>query len=158
MKRAQLVAIGIAKVSKIHWAGTALANARWVLDRLAAVRDSGVVPSGGLFRARHREADSAAVGVAGRLAIDGFAHHEQSAVMQVKQPALGVLPPGLTADRAKQGIVELLRPGETAASATNRARFTGREKHRRIDSTLLFRLSDVSPVRQPSGVSPVSQP
>ena len=44
MKRAQLVAIGIAKVSKIHRTRGALANARRVLDRRTAVRKARFVP------------------------------------------------------------------------------------------------------------------
>src|ERR1700721_2246479 len=36
IKRAQLVAVGIAKISKIHLAGSALADAGRVLDRRAA--------------------------------------------------------------------------------------------------------------------------
>src|ERR1700722_9883792 len=72
--------------------------------------------------------------------------------MGVKQTALGVLHPGLTADRAKQGIVEFPRPVDVVASDhdmtehfvvsspnsreagrfrdTNRTRFAGREKSR----------------------------
>src|SRR6202000_1639209 len=85
-------------------------------DRRPAVRDSGVVPGLGLFWAFHLEADRAAVGMRRSLAIDGFAHHEHAAIMRINQPALGVLHPGLAADRAKYGVVELPRSGNIVAA------------------------------------------
>jgi hypothetical protein len=48
-KRAQFVAIGIAKVNQIHGTGPTLAHARRVLDRCPAIRDAGFVPGIGLF-------------------------------------------------------------------------------------------------------------
>jgi len=94
IKRAQLVAVGIAEVREIHLAGGPLAHARRVLDRRAAIRDSGFVPRVGLFGIAHREADCAAVGMVGRLAVDGFGHHETPAIVGISQPASGVLNPG----------------------------------------------------------------
>ena len=62
MKRAQFVAIRIAKVSKIRptWA-----NTRRIFKGCAAVRHPGGVPGGGLFGTCHCEADRAAVGMSG---------------------------------------------------------------------------------------------
>src|SRR5690348_5033015 len=57
IQRAQLVAVGIAQISEIHLAGRALANARRVLDRLAAIRDTGFVPRLGLFGTAHQKPD-----------------------------------------------------------------------------------------------------
>src|SRR5438105_3259748 len=62
MERAQFVAIGIAKVREINPTGGALAHARRVFDRRAAIRDPGFVPCLGLFGIAHREADRAAIG------------------------------------------------------------------------------------------------
>src|SRR6478672_13181464 len=113
MKRAQFVAVRIAKVSEIRptWANTGR-----IFDGCAAIRHPGFVPGVGLFGTCHCEADRAAVGVRGCLAIDRFAHHEPSAVMHVDQPASGILLAGLAADRAEQRIVEFLRPGNVVAA------------------------------------------
>src|SRR5579863_759074 len=116
MDRAEFVAVGIAEVGQIDRAGAALSNAWRVLDRLAAIRNSGLVPRVRLFLACHREADRAAVGVRGRLAIDGLANHEPAAVMRVNQPALGVLRSRLPADRHEQRIVEFLRAVDVVAA------------------------------------------
>src|ERR1700730_18438862 len=63
-----LVAIGVTKISEISaiWA-----LARRILDRRAAIRNAGLVPRFGLRRILHDKADCAAIGVAGRLAING---------------------------------------------------------------------------------------
>ena len=63
----QFVAVGIAKVGEIHLPGGPLAHARRVLDRLAAIRDAGIVPCVDLFRAAHRKADRTAIGMAAGL-------------------------------------------------------------------------------------------
>src|ERR1700758_4871417 len=57
---AQFVPVGIAKVSEIQLAGCPLADAGRLLDRGAAIRDPGFVPSGDLFGTAHRETDRAA--------------------------------------------------------------------------------------------------
>src|SRR6185312_16665562 len=116
VKRAQLVAVGIAQIGQVDRTGAALADARRVLDRLAAMGNTRLVPGIPLFLTCHREADRAAIGVRGRFSVDGFAHHEHPAVVHVDQPALVVLLPGFAVDRAKQGIVERLRPGDIVAA------------------------------------------
>jgi hypothetical protein len=66
------------------------------------------------------------VGMGGRLAIDGFGHHEAPAIVRVSQPAFGVLNARLTAHRNKQGIVEFLRPGDVVTPDHRRfGRFSG---------------------------------
>src|SRR5688572_21477682 len=112
MKGAQFVAIGIAEVREINLTGGALAHARRVFDRCAAIRDPGFVPCLDLFGIAHREADRAAIGSRGRLAVDGFGHHETRAIVRICQPAPGVLDAGLTTHRDEQGIVEFLRPSD----------------------------------------------
>src|SRR5688572_32294551 len=112
MKRAQFVAIGIAKVREINLTGSALAHARRVFDRRAAIRYPGLMPCLGLFGIAHREANRAAIGSGGRLAVDGFGHHETRAIVRICQPAPGVLDSGLTTHRDEQGIVEFLRPSD----------------------------------------------
>ena len=55
MKRAELVAVRIAEVSKIR-----LTTKSWrIFDRLAAIRDTSFMPSSGLFWACHRETNYA---------------------------------------------------------------------------------------------------
>src|SRR5438309_5859347 len=61
MDRAQLVAVGIAQIGEIQRPGRALADARRILGRGAAVGDPGLVPGVGLLAVGHREADRAAV-------------------------------------------------------------------------------------------------
>src|SRR5436190_395586 len=112
IKRAQFVAVGIAQISEIHLAGRALAHAGRVLDRFAAIRDTGFVPSLGLVGTAHQEADRTAIGMAGRLAVDRFGHHKASAIMRVGKPSSGVLGGGLGAHRAKQRVIEFLRSGD----------------------------------------------
>src|SRR6516162_1128941 len=81
IKGAQLVAIGIAKISEICLAGGSPAHTRRVLDRGTAIRDAGFVPCVGLCRASHCEADRAAMGMSSRrLGIDG----ETPAIVRVK--------------------------------------------------------------------------
>jgi len=87
MNRDHFVAVGIAQISEIHLPGGRLAHPGRVLDRLAAIRDTGFVSCVDLFWTAHREADRAAVGVVGRLAVDGFGHHETPAIVCVGQPA-----------------------------------------------------------------------
>src|SRR5207302_9339391 len=89
-----LIAVGIAKVSEVHLAGGPLAHARRVFDRRAAIRDAGFVPCLGLFGIAHREADRAAIGMAGWLAVDRLGYHENPTIMPIPQPAPGVLDPG----------------------------------------------------------------
>src|ERR1051326_7743661 len=115
IQRAQLVAVGIAQISEIHLAGRALANARRILDRLAAIRDTGFVPRLGLFGTAHQKRNRPPIGMAGRLAVDRFGHHEASAVMRVGEPAPGIFRGGLGAHRAKQRVVKFLRPGDVVA-------------------------------------------
>jgi hypothetical protein len=92
----QLVAVRISNVGEIDLSSGPLAHAGRVLDRGAAIGDPGFVPGRGLVRAAHREADRAAIGMAGRLAIDRFRHHEAPAIVRVSQPASGVLDTWLT--------------------------------------------------------------
>src|SRR5580658_7500149 len=80
MQPDDLVAVGIAQIGEVHLPGGALADARRVLDRRAAVGDPGLVPSRGLLGAAHHEADRAAIGTAGRLTVDRLRHHEAPAV------------------------------------------------------------------------------
>jgi hypothetical protein len=109
----QLVAIRISNVGEIDLSrGGPLAHARRVLDRGAAIGNPGFVPGRGLFRAAHREANRAAIGMAGRLAIDRFGDHEAPAIVCVSQPASGVLDTWLTPHRDEQSIVELFRSGD----------------------------------------------
>src|SRR3954471_7774440 len=61
------------------------------------------------------KADRAAVGGRGWLAVVRLGHHEAAAVVRVGQPALARLGAGLPADRGKQRIVKLLRPGDVVA-------------------------------------------
>src|SRR5207302_4861809 len=77
-----LVAIGVTKISEISaiWA-----LARRILDRRAAIRNAGLVPRFGLRRILHDKADRAAIGVAGRLAVDGLGHHEAPAIVRIGQ-------------------------------------------------------------------------
>src|SRR5262245_6371487 len=100
-----LVAIGVAKISEIS-AIWALAGR--ILDRRAAIRNAGFVPRFGLRRILHDKADCAAIGVAGRLAIDGFADHETAAIVRVRQAASRVLCTRLSTHCGKEGIVEFL--------------------------------------------------
>lgn len=103
MKRTELVAVGIAEVSQIHLT----AKSRRIFDRRATIRDTGFVPGSGLFWAGHRQTDRAAIGVSGWFAIDRLAHHQHAAVVHVAQSAPGILLTRLTADRCKQGVVNL---------------------------------------------------
>src|SRR5207302_4649639 len=84
----ELVAIGVTKISEIS---TIWALARRILDRRAAIRNAGFVPRFGLRRILHDKADCAAIGVAGRLAIDGLGDHETAAIVRVGQAASRVL-------------------------------------------------------------------
>src|SRR6202042_2225239 len=86
-----------------------------------SIRDPDLVPRVGLFGA-HGETDRATVGVSGRLAINGFGHQENPAVVRVNQPTLSVLDAGLTAHCAKQRIVKFLRSGNVVASNHNMAK------------------------------------
>src|SRR5204863_6610863 len=103
--RDDLVAVGVTKISEISaiWA-----LARRILDRRAAIRNTGFVPRFGLRRILHDKADSAAIGVAGRLAVDGLGDHETAAIVRVGQPASRVLSTRLSAHCGKEGIVEFL--------------------------------------------------
>src|SRR5688572_4603653 len=121
MKRAQFVAIRIAKVREINPTGGALSHARWVFDRRAAIRDPGFVPCLGLFGIAHREAERAPIGSGGRLAVDGFGHHETPAIVRICQPALGVHDAGLTTHRDEQGIVKFPRPSDVVTPDHNMA-------------------------------------
>src|SRR5438067_1183287 len=109
-------ASGTSEIGRIHLAGGPLAYARRVLDRRAAIGDAGFMPGVDLIRTARREADGAAIRMAGRLAVDRFRHHETPAIVRVSQPASGVLDAGLTAHRGKQGIIEFLRPRDVVAS------------------------------------------
>src|SRR5579872_4108162 len=102
------MAVGITQISE---KGAIRADARRVLDRRAAIRNAGFVPGFGLRRVLHHKPDRAAIGIAGRLAVDRLGHHETAAIMRVSQPASGILGAGLSAHRGKQRIVEFLRPG-----------------------------------------------
>src|ERR1700730_7715968 len=104
----ELVAIGVTKISEIS-AIWALAGR--ILDRRAAIRNAGFVPCFGLRRILHHKTDRAAVGLAGRLALNWLGHHEPAAIVRVSQSASGVLSAGLSAHRGKQGVIEFLRPG-----------------------------------------------
>src|SRR5205807_332741 len=117
----------------------------------------------------HREADCTAVGMVGRLAINGFGHHKTPAIVCVRQPASGVLSARLTAHRDKQRIVEFLRPADVVTpdhhmaehsvlsssircarrlSPTSRTRFTGRVQY---DGTMLGkRVKSLPPYCHPS--------
>ena len=100
MKRTEFVAVGIAEVSQIR-----LTTKSWrIFDRRAAICDTGLMPSSGLFRTCHRQTDRASVGVRSWFAVDGLAYHEHPTVMHVAQTALVILLPRLTADRGKQVI------------------------------------------------------
>ena len=110
MQRAELVAIGVAEIGQVHGAA---AYARRVFDGLAAGGHAGFVPGVHLFGAVHGDADGAAVGVGGRLAVDGLGDDVAAAIVAVDHPPLGgVLGPRLGAQRAEGGVVEGLRPGE----------------------------------------------
>src|SRR6516225_732384 len=125
IKRTQFVAVGIAQVSEVHLAGGPLAHAGRVFDRRAAIRDTGFVPCLGLLGIAHREADRAAIGMAGRLAIDRLGHHETPAIVRITQPASGVLDAGLSAHRDKQGIVEFPRSGDVVTPDHDMAEHSG---------------------------------
>src|SRR5688572_2722888 len=112
MKRAQFVAIRIAKVREINPTGGALSHARWDFDRRAAMRDRGSEPCRDLFGIAHREADAATIGSGGRPPVEGFGHHETPATVGICQPAPGVHAAGLTAHRDEPSIVEFLRPSD----------------------------------------------
>ena len=99
MKRAQFVAIRIAKVSEIRptWANTGR-----IFDGGAAIRHSGFVPGVGLLGTSCCEANRAAVGMSGWLPINRLGHQKQPTIVGVNQPPLFVLPPGLPANRANR--------------------------------------------------------
>ena len=100
-----LVAIGVTKISEIS---SIWALARRILDRRAAIRNAGLVPRFGLRRILHDKADCAAIGVAGRLAINGLADHETAAIVRISHAASSVLNTRLSAHCGKESIVEFL--------------------------------------------------
>src|SRR5450759_5315823 len=67
---AELVAVGIAEISKIEFARGAFAHARRVFAALAAIGDAGSVPRVGLLGGGSGTADGAALGRGRRLAVD----------------------------------------------------------------------------------------
>ncbi len=69
-----------------------LAHAGRILDRRAAGGQPGRVPGVDLLGAVEREADRAAVGVGGGLAVDRLGDHEHRTPAAVAQPALVVGP------------------------------------------------------------------
>src|SRR5205814_10326298 len=101
----ELVTIGVTKISEIS-AIWALAGR--ILDRCAAIRNAGFVPRFGLRRILHDKADRAAIGVAGRLAIDGLGDHETAAIVRIGQSASRVLRSRLSPHCGKEGVVEFL--------------------------------------------------
>src|SRR6516162_6048486 len=107
MKRADLVAVGIAKIGEIQSARRVLADARRLLDRLPAIGEPGGVPRIRLFRSGHREADGTAVGVRGGFPVDRLRDHEDPAAMRVDQAAFVILDARLAPERLKQRVVEL---------------------------------------------------
>src|SRR4051794_1353161 len=73
------------------------------------------MPGFGQFGIANVKADCAAIGRRRWLAVVGYGHDEAAAVVRVGQPALARLGAGLPADRGKQRIVKLLRPGDVVA-------------------------------------------
>src|SRR5436190_9565713 len=107
MKPAELVAVGIAKISKIELPEGTLT----IAGRIAAVTgaaacfDAALVPGVDLFRAVEVEPDRAAIGMAGCLSVDRLRDHENGTVAAVCNAALVVGHRVLF----EQGVVEILR-------------------------------------------------
>src|SRR4029077_491884 len=80
----QFVTIRIAEVREVCAIRT---HARRVLDRGAAVCDTGFVPCLGLRHVFHLKADRAAVGMARLAAVDGLGHHETAAIVRISESA-----------------------------------------------------------------------
>lgn len=126
MERTEFVAIGIAEISQIR-----LTTKSWrIFDGRSAIRDTGFMPSSGLFWACHRQTDRASVGVSGRFAIDGLAHHEHATVVGVAQASLGVLLPRAVSKMLLSAVeVKFLRPSgglEQAVADSARGRSLAR--------------------------------
>ena len=85
MQRAELVAIWVAQVSKVHALSAAFTPSRWVFNRLAASCRTSRMPSISLFWALHRQANRHTVAVRARLAIDGLGNEENAAIVYVDE-------------------------------------------------------------------------
>ena len=85
MKRAELVAVGIADVSEVHRAERAVAKAGRILARRPPIRNRDVVELLHLLRRIALEADGAAVRCACRFAVDRLGDAEGSAVMAIEE-------------------------------------------------------------------------
>jgi hypothetical protein len=86
VKRAELVAVGIAHVSEVHWAKAALAQTGRIFATRSAIGDSDVVELFHLLWRVALKADGAAIGSAGGLAIDRFRDSERSTVVAIENP------------------------------------------------------------------------
>src|ERR1700722_3581719 len=70
VQRAELVAVGIAQISKVEFPDGGFAYAWRFFARFAAMADAGRMPGIGLFGGGRGKADGAAIGRRRRLAVD----------------------------------------------------------------------------------------
>src|SRR6516162_10552689 len=115
MEPDDFVAVGIAQISEIHLPGSALTDARRVLDRRAAICDPGIVPCLRLLGAGHQEADRAAIGGVSRLAINRLCHNEATTIVRVSDPTPRVRGGGADAEHTKDRVVKFLRSSDVVA-------------------------------------------
>src|SRR5690606_28175893 len=107
---ADLVAGRVAQIGQVQLAEGPLAQTRRVLDGAPAGRHPGVVEGVDRLGRPGREADGAAVGVAGRLAVDRLADGEGAARRAPPVATLRVRPlRRLVTERGQDRVIEFAR-------------------------------------------------
>jgi hypothetical protein len=107
VQRADLVAIRVTQVRQIDLARRAFAKARWVFTRRAAVGHTRRMPGVALLGRLHGKADSAAIPMRSRRAIDRRGDGKRAGGAAVEIPVL-VSHARANAQRAQQRVVKLL--------------------------------------------------
>src|SRR5258708_38771445 len=107
MQRAELVAVGVAQIGKVEFAGAALAHTRRIFATRRAMGDAGRVPRVGLLGRATGEADGAAIGRGCRLAVDRLGHGKNAGFGKVEN-AMAVDLPRRYAEPPEHHVIERL--------------------------------------------------
>jgi hypothetical protein len=109
MKRADLVAGGVAQIGQIELAERAFTNTGRILTSDTAVGQTGSMPCVGHLRTLGLKTDGTAVSLAGRLTINWLGDCEYAGTYHVKTTTVVVDRPRFVAHRTQDRIIKILR-------------------------------------------------